>query len=123
MNRINHRSEPSKVYVNNKEGYNTRIFERNFFDTRFVNIPNVKPRHMFDNYAENRQNAINTYKEQRHKQQPIREVFNNRPMAGIINFANNNTTSNITYNTISNGVSNVDFNNKDLSFWINKMSK
>jgi hypothetical protein len=93
-------------YVNNKETFNKRIFERNQQQVESFNIYNSNPHYFNENYKEFRQNI----QEKDNRMFEINPVSHKKPFVGFVDFREQSTFPTVASNNVQNNNNQIDGN-------------
>ena len=74
------KSDNNSQFVDNKETFNNRLFERNILNTEILNGQNVTPRYMSENYSINRKEANSIFNTR------IIPELTEKPVVDFVNF-------------------------------------
>ena len=77
------KKENNSQFVNNKETFNKRIFDRNSLNTQIMNQTNIAPKYMSENYNINRKNAQSIFNKR------IIPEISKKPIVDFVNFRDN----------------------------------
>lgn len=78
------KNDNNSQFIDNKEMFNNRLFERNILNTEILNGQNVTPRYMSENYNINRKEANSIFNTR------IIPELTKKPIVDFVNFRDNN---------------------------------
>ena len=108
------KSDNNSQFVDNKETFNNRLFERNILNTEILNGQNVTPRYMSENYSINRKEANSIFNTR------IIPELTKKPVVDFVNFRDQhinqiekkNKKQITNYNSLNREANFFDHNNK-----------